>query len=744
MTQQRFDLGPPSSPAPAFEGTVAGIRFENDESGFRVLRVDVDLQGGGSRQEAWAGVCPSVTPGMRVRATGTYEDNSRFGRQLKIGSLVPVLPSTSDGIERFLGSGQFSGIGPLLAKRIVAQFGNQTIKVLDEDPGRLAGVKGVGPKVLAALTATWTEKRAIADIMVFLQAHGASPALAARIHRRFGDEAVQVVREQPYRLAIEVDGVGFLTADRIALSAGINPDSPDRAGAALLHVLHEQAREGHCWTSTTDLLDAAAELISRPARVCEEPLERLSDGGHVRIEVEHRAVYLRRLHEAEHAVAQRVAALHLTQALGERNLTRCVTAAVKEFERGGRQLHEAQRAAIELAAASKVVVITGGPGVGKSTILRALLAMYDEAQLTVSMAAPTGRAAKRMSEATGQEAKTIHRLLEVDPVRFAFRRDAQNKLDAQVIVLDESTMVDTKLARDLLVAVSDGARLVLIGDVDQLPSVGPGSVLRDIIESGTIPTARLTHIFRQAAGSEISENAARINRGISPELGGGGEFETIERDGAEAAADVLALVTERIPRLLGIHASEVQTICPMYKGECGVTALNAMLQQAINPPGDSPEVRRGQTIYRRGDRVMQLKNDYNKDVYNGDVGKVVEVEDDAKRSSHALTVEMNGKRVVYGTSDLEHLTLAYACTVHKLQGSEAPAVVVVMNSSHWIMLSRNILYTAITRGKRHVALVTTERALKVALGETRKEARRTGLAGRLQAALLPNGGWRAP
>jgi exodeoxyribonuclease V alpha subunit len=739
LAQQRLFTArqPPPSPAAAgpvtVDGEVVRVTFENEETGFRVLRVAVEGRG---EPEPWVGVFPPATPGMRVRATGRYERDPKHGPQLKVETLITVAPSTIDGLGKYLGSGMVPGIGPAFAKRIVEAFGMDTLEVLDRAPERLAEVPGLGPKRAEAVAKAWAERRAVGAIMVFLQGHQVSPSLAARIYKRFGAQAIEIVSRDPYRLALEVWGVGFKTADRIAQSIGISPDAPRRLQAGLLQVLHDLSNRGHVYATRAELADFTAAMLERDLHGVDEAVGALAEARHVKIEklpTGEEAVYLLDLFDAEVRVARRLRAVMRKPAPNQALLEGGIAAALEAFERRVKvELAPAQREAVEQAARHKLLVVTGGPGVGKTTIVRAILSLFDRARINVRLTAPTGRAAKRMTEATGREAVTLHRLLEFDPKQRTFARRFSRPLETGAVIVDEASMIDLPLADALLQALGDNARLVLVGDVDQLPSVGPGAVLRDVIASGEVPTVRLTQIFRQAEGSLIVKNAHRIHDGIPPESAEGatGEFYVIERSGADAAADlVLELVTSRIPRRFGLDPkADMQVLTPMHKGEAGSMALNARLQEALNPGGAS--VTRGTKTLRVGDKVMQLRNDYDKEVYNGDVGFVSALDPEAR----TLVVRFDEREVPYEEGDFDELTLAYATSIHKSQGSEYPAVIVPILTQHYVMLSRNLIYTAVTRGKRLVVLIADPRALSLALAETRREDRRTFLAERVRAS----------
>jgi exodeoxyribonuclease V alpha subunit len=674
-------------------------------------------------------------PGARVRATGKYVRDPKHGDQLKVDTLLTIAPSTLDGLEKYLGSGMVPGIGPAFAKRIVEAFGEETLEVLDKSPERLSEVPGLGQRRAGAVAKAWVAQRAVGDIMIFLQQHGASPALASRIYKRFGPRAIDIVSRSPYRLALDVWGIGFKTADRIAQSVGVSPDAPERAQAGVLQTIHDLTSKGHVFVERTMLAEAAAAMLERDPSAAEQAIDALASSEHVVVEPLANGgtgVYAARLHAAETRLAGRLYAL-LRSNKPVSALADGVSAAIAAFEqKTGVTLAPAQRAAVEEAATHKVLVITGGPGVGKTTIVRAVLALLDRARITTRLAAPTGRAAKRMSEATGREATTLHRLLEWDPKQRSFLRRKGRPIEAGALIVDEASMLDVELADALVQAVSDEARVIFVGDVDQLPSVGPGAVLRDIIASGEVKAVRLTQIFRQAEGSAIVRNAHRIHEGLPPEgaQGAGGEFYVIERTSAEAAADtILHMVTQRIPERFGLDAKEqIQVLTPMHRGEAGAIALNQRLQEALNPTG--PSVTRGARTLRLGDKVMQLRNDYEREVYNGDVGLITRLDPETRE----VLVRFDDRDVAYEEGDLDELTLAYATSIHKSQGSEYPAVVVPILTQHYVMLSRNLIYTAVTRGKRLVVLVADPRAVGLALAEMRKEERLTYLAERLREA----------
>jgi exodeoxyribonuclease V alpha subunit len=717
------------------EGVVERVTFENAESGFRVIKLAVE---GRAERLAVIGSFPRAPVGARVRVRGRIEQDRQHGEQLRAASLIELVPDTLAGLERYLASGLIKGVGPKLAQRLVARFGLDSLRVLDDSPERLGEVEGLGEKRRKALVGAWREQRALRDVMVFLQAHGASPALATRIVRRYGHGAMSLVSRDPYRLALDVRGVGFKTADRIASTLGVAADSPERMQAAVLQVVHDMTEGGHVWTVQEDVLARAAQMLGLEVAdgAVQQGLTRATQAlvlpGRLVLQTVggETVVYASEMHAAE---------VRLTRRLGQ-----MAKAPVSALEGVGRAIHEfeararvdlapEQRLAVESAARSSILVVTGGPGVGKTTIVRAILAIFARAGVVARLAAPTGRAAKRLSEATGVEAVTLHRLLDFEPKSATFKRDSRRPIEAGAVVVDEASMLDLPTADALCQAIAPGTRLVLVGDVDQLPSVGPGAVLRDVIASG-IPCARLREIFRQAARSLIVTNAHRINAGelpVSAPAGSNADFFVVERRDPERARDtVLDLVTSRIPHRFGLDpVRDVQVLTPMNRGPAGTLALNEALQGALNPHG--PTLVRGGRVYRVGDKVMQLRNDYERNVYNGDVGLVSSIDPEESR----VTARFDEREVVFESGDLDDLVLAYACTVHKSQGSEYPAVVVPLLTTHFVMLSKNLLYTAVTRGRRLVVLVCDPRALELALSRRRREDRRTLLGDRLAEAL---------
>jgi exodeoxyribonuclease V alpha subunit len=718
------------------EGTIERIVFSGGGGEFTVARLSPD---GAAEPTTVVGSLLGLPQGARLRLRGTYENNPRFGRQFRVQSYTELSPETLAGIRRYLGAGLVKGIGPEFARRIVERFGIRTLEILDAQPERIREVPGIGRCRAEAIQKAWTSQRRLREVMVFLQGYGVSPAFAARIYKRYGPAAIARVRENPFRLAFDVWGIGFLSADRLATALGIARDSPVRVEAGVRHALEEAGGLGHVFLPRSLLVEEAAKLLEVDPPLVEGAVERLGRAGDVAIEStpEGAAVFEVGLFRAEVA-----AAAGLLRLLRGRITPQRVDAD-RAIARYHITLAPQQVVAVRRALAEPLLVITGGPGVGKTTIVRGIVNTLVRQGLTVALAAPTGRAAKRLQEATGQPAATLHRLLEWRPADGVFGRDASRPLQADLLVVDEASMIDIRLMADLLAALADGTRLVLVGDVDQLPSVGPGMVLRDVIASGRVPTVRLTEIFRQAAASLIVTNAHRIHDGVQPELGAPPaqgaaadqrDFFFIEDDDpAHAAETIRDLVTTRLPRRYGFSPRDIQVLTPMHRGELGATTLNRLLQDAITP--GRPELRSGGRVFRAGDRVMQVRNNYDRDVFNGDVGEVMRVAGGPAEASQGqqAVVRFDEREVSYAADDLDELTLAYAATVHKSQGSEYPVVIVPVHTQHYVMLQRSLLYTAVTRGKKLVVLIGSRKALRIAVGNAEVAARCSRLAARLAA-----------
>jgi exodeoxyribonuclease V alpha subunit len=704
------------------------VVYSNDDSAWTVVRV---LAPGRREPVTAVGNLLGVQPGESLRLDGRWVVSRKYGEQFKVDSYVTVKPATVLGIERYLGSGLVRGIGKVMAARMVAQFGLSTLEVIDREPNRLTEVEGIGPVRSARIRRAWEEQRHVQEVMVFLQSHGVSSTYAVKIYKTYGDRSIAVVRDDPFRLAADIFGIGFKTADRIASNLGIPPDSPRRAAAGVKHVLGELADRGHVYAPREELVAAAVEVLAIDPLSVDHAIDELAAEGEAVVEGD--AVFLRALHAAESGLAERLALLARTPLTP---LVIDIERAVAWFEeRAGITLAPRQRDAIRRAATSKVLVITGGPGTGKTTLVNGIIEILERKGRRIALAAPTGRAAQRLRETTGRDARTVHRLLEWAPGGMAFERDAERPLEADLVILDEVSMIDTVLAYHILKAMPAHAQLVLVGDVDQLPSVGPGCVLRDVILSGAADVVRLDEIFRQAEASLIVRNAHRVNRGELPELAPAGtepppDFFLVEREEPEQALKaVKQLVAARIPARFGLDPmDDVQVLTPMHKGVLGAGSLNAELQALLNPAGVT--LTRGSRTFRIGDKVMQIRNNYTLGIWNGDIGRIEAIDE----SEREVEVRFDDRRVRYEEGALDELVLGYACSIHKSQGSEYPAVVIPLHTQHYVMLQRNLLYTAITRAKRLAVLVGSRRALAIAVKNQRIEARYTRLAERLAAA----------
>jgi exodeoxyribonuclease V alpha subunit len=729
--------------AETLSGSIERVTFHNPETGFAVLRV----QAGGRRGPVTVvGTMASPEVGAYVEAAGAWVQDREHGLQFRADELRTAPPQTAAGIEKYLGSGLVKGIGPHFARKIVEVFGDHTLAVIDESPSFLKEVKGIGPRRLQRIRESWQEQKAVRGIMVFLQAHGVGTARAVRIYKTYGDQAVELVRANPYRLATEIWGIGFKTADELAARLGVERASPLRARAALRYVLQELSGDGHVGFPEEGLVEGTrlpenlrAVLADIPREVLEAAVEEGRAEGELVREPggEEPWLYLKPLFLAELGVAR---ALHRLQE-GEHPLPALdFDAALGWVEKKiGLELAPTQRDAIRQACTHKVLVITGGPGVGKSTLVRGIVEIFGARGKRVALCAPTGRAAKRLTETTGRDARTIHRLLEFDPALGDFKRDRHNPLDADLVVMDEASMVDVVLMHRFLKAVPAWGCVVLVGDVDQLPSVGPGTVLADVIASRAVPVVRLTEIFRQAEQSWIVRAAHSINQGEPPESAprDGGDFYFIEAAAPDVVLDrIVSLVRDRIPARFGLDPfRDVQVLAPMNLSELGTRNLNARLQEVLNPPRDGPEVERYGWKYRLGDKVLQTQNDYQKEVFNGEIGRIRALDPAEKE----VVVEYDGREVVYDYGELDELTLAYALSVHRAQGCEYPAVVMPLHTQHYLMLQRNLLYTGITRGRRLVVLVGSRKALELAVRRQDTARRYSALCRRLQEGPNPQG-----
>jgi exodeoxyribonuclease V alpha subunit len=728
--------------AAVLEATLERITFANPQTGYTVARVDT---GRGGDLVTVVGSLLGAHPGETVRLRGRWGAHPQFGRQFQVEDYTTVLPATAQGIRRYLGSGLVKGIGPKLAERIVDHFGADALRVIEEEPGRLAEVPTLGPKRTRLITTAWEEQRAVKEVMVVLQGLGVSTSLAVRIFKQYGEHSVRVVREEPYRLAAEVWGIGFRTADTIAAAVGIPHDSTERIEAGLQHVLSEATGQGHCFLPQSDLVARAVEMLQVPAVLVGHCLALLvadanvvreefpaADGGPPTV-----AYYLVPFHRAEVSLAaglRRLASADadLMPAFADADWDAALSWL---HRRTGVELAPGQREAVRLALTEKVAVLTGGPGCGKSFTVRSIVTLAAAKGARVVLAAPTGRAAKRLSELTGVEAVTVHRLLQLRPGGDA-GFDRERPLPADLVVVDESSMLDLLLANKLVRAVASGAHLLLVGDVDQLPSVGAGEVLRDVLADGSpVPHVRLTQVFRQASRSGVVTNAHRINAGSPPQVRGLDDFFLFSTEDADEAARLTVdVVVRRIPARFGLDPRrDIQVLTPVHRGPAGAAALNEQLQEALTPGRpDRTEKRFGGRVFRVGDKVSQIRNDYDKGangVFNGTQGVVAAI--DAVQQTLTVVTDED-ETVEYDFGELDELVHAYAVTVHRSQGSEYPCVVVPLTTSAWMMLQRNLLYTAVTRAKRLVVLVGSPRALAQAVRATGSGRRHTGLAARLR------------
>jgi exodeoxyribonuclease V alpha subunit len=703
-------------------GLIERVTFHNQDSGFCVLRVKVK---GHYELVALLGAAPSVAAGEYIQASGIWETHRDRGRQFRATFLRVTPPTSVEGMEKYLGSGLIKGIGPIFAQRLVAAFDDAVFEVIERAPYRLSEVAGIGRKRAARITASWADQRVIRDIMAFLQGHGVSTSRAVRIYKAYGVDAIPMVSANPYCLARDIVGIGFKSADLIAERLGIAKTAMIRAQAGIEYALMEAVADGHCGLPEDELLARAEKLLEIPRPTLVEAVSReAADGLVVADEIDHRrCLFLAHLWRAERMIGQRVLALSREPPpWSPSDAERAITWVEKKLSV---TLAPSQRAAVGLALTSKVLVITGGPGVGKTTLVNSILKILGAKSVSVALCAPTGRAAKRLAESTGLSAKTIHRLLEADPRQGGFKRGEGNPLECQLLVVDEASMVDAPLMAALLKALAPGAGLILVGDVDQLPSVGPGRILADIIDSGVVPVARLTEVFRQAAQSRIVVNAHRINRGQIPELDNAvneiSDFYFVEApDSGEAARKILEIVHNRIPKRFGLDPiRDVQVLCPMNRGGLGARMLNLELQAALNGDESRPAITRFGWSYRVGDKVTQTANDYDKDVFNGDIGFVRTVDLDAQE----IVIDFDGRPVTYDFGELDEVSPAYATTIHRAQGSEYPAVVIPLAMQHYLMLRRNLVYTGITRAKELVVLVGQRRALAIAVKDSRAQTR---------------------
>jgi exodeoxyribonuclease V alpha subunit len=709
-------------------GSVERVTYHNEQNGYTVLRLHVP---GYAEPVTVTGNFSAVSPGESLRLTGWWTTHPQYGDQFKATDYQVTRPATIAGIQKYLGSGLIKGVGPVTARRIVEHFGEQTLEIIEHDISRLVEVKGIARKRIEMIQKTWEDQRAIKDVMLFLQSHAVSTHFAVKIFKQYGNDSISVVERSPYRLAAEVYGIGFKTADQIARHLGVAADAEERLRAGLQYVLQAATEQGHCYLPGRELLRRAAEAlgVEDQSRLAAS-LEALLDEGQLKIEEadSDAAIYLPPLWQSERSIARRLRALaeHTARA----DLKR-VNSWIDRYTAKKRiELSDEQRAAVEMAAGERVMVMTGGPGTGKTSTLRVIVALFHAMHKRVMLASPTGRAAQRLSEVTGEEARTLHRLLEFDPSRMAFKRNEESPLEADVVIVDEASMLDVVLANHLLKAIHPLSQLILVGDVDQLPSVGPGAVLRDLIASGAVPVARLTQVFRQAAESLIIQNAHRINRGEFPILIKPGQarsdcYFVPAEEPEEITELIIKTVAHSLPRRFGYDPLvDIQVLAPMNRGRVGATHLNAILQAHLNPPDPmKAEFGRGDRVFRTGDKVIQKVNNYKLEVFNGDLGTIERI----ATEDQLITVRFADRSVNYDYADVLELGHGFCVSTHKSQGSEYPAVVIPLHMQHFMMLSRNLLYTALTRAKRMVVMIGTTKAIGAAMHNLEAVHRFTGL-----------------
>jgi len=723
-------------PLDALEGVIERITFHNEDNGYTVARL---LPPNARDVITILGNFSNPVVGESLLCYGTWTNHPQWGKQMTVARYEVVRPATAFAIEKYLGSGMVKGVGPVTAKRIVAKFGEEALDIIENHPRKLLGVGGIGEKTLAKITTAWKDQREVKNIMLFLQSHGVSPAYAVKIYKHYGGKAIEIVERNPYQLASDIWGIGFKSADKIARAIGIAEDDPRRIEAGVVYVLNEAVESGgNAFLTQAELTEKATEILgvgdvgaaigtlAETGRLVLEPYKLLGE-----TEI---AIYTPSLHKTEIGVAERVKSL----------LSAPVPPPQADFDGWLSALLDAQKfplsaeqgEAVKMALLSRFSVLTGGPGVGKTYTTNTIVAAFEALDKDVLLASPTGRAAKRMAEVTGREAKTVHRLLEFDPEQRGFKRGSDLPLECDVLIVDESSMLDMVLTYSLLKAVPPEAQVVFVGDVDQLPSVGPGNVLRDLIDSGAVPVARLTQVFRQAAESLIITNAHAINAGRMPELPPPSALRDCAwlnaEEADELAEKVVAVVAKSLPKR-GYAPGDIQVLTPMQRGSAGAAHLNSRLQEVLNPARlGVDEIQRGPRLFRVGDRVMQIVNNYDKAVYNGDIGAVVAVNHEDEILTVAYTDAQGTNEVIYEFADIDELTLAFCCSIHKSQGSEYPAVVLAVHTQHYMLLQRNLLYTALTRAKKFAVLVGPKRAIAMAVKKQSDIHRHTRLKERLQ------------
>ncbi len=720
----------------ALQGQIERITYSNEENGYTIAKLKVY---GRSDLVTIVGPIMAPTAGEILILQGEWTHHPKFGEQFKVASYQTKVPATVFGIQKYLGSGLIKGIGPVMAKRLVKHFGKETLEVIEQTPGKLLAVAGIGKKRVDMITTAWQEQKEIREVMLFLHGHDVSSGYATKIFKQYGSQSIAVVTENPYRMAMDIFGIGFVTADRIARKLGFEKESHVRLQAGVLYVLHQLTDSGHVYYPEEGLLDKCMEVLEVPRDpvvlalaaveaekriVIEPPAETGKDD-----EALSRPVYLAKYHLCETSIARQIRMLQaLPKSIRPVDPDRALAWLQGELPIS---LALSQKHAIRTALSEKLMVITGGPGTGKTTLIHGILKIFSRMNVAVQLAAPTGRAAKRMSEATGHEAKTIHRLLEYSLQKGGFQKDETHPLDCELLVVDEASMIDTILMHHLLKAVPRTATMILVGDVHQLPSVGAGNILKDLIDSGAVPVVILNEIFRQARQSRIIVNAHRINSGQLPDFKGNqknSDFFFIQEEDPETAVEtILDLARRRIPEWGSFDSVEdIQVLTPMHRGVVGAANLNSRLQEALNPGAGG--LMRGSRLFRKSDKVMQIRNNYDKDVYNGDMGRISRIDMECQN----LTVSYDGRPVTYDFSELDDIVLSYAVSVHKAQGSEFPVVIIPVMVQHYLLLQRNLIYTAVTRGRRLVVLVGTRKALAIGIRNDKTEKRYTRLRQRLK------------
>ncbi|MFA4915680.1 MAG: ATP-dependent RecD-like DNA helicase [Syntrophales bacterium] len=717
------------------QGQIERITYTNEENGYTVAKVRVY---GRRILVTVIGNILHPIPGEIIKMKGKWSNHPKYGEQFDVVNCQCAIPASVYGMEKYLGSGLIKGIGPVMAKRIVKEFKDKTLDVIESDIGKLSQIEGIGRKRIEMIKKAWEEQKEVRQVMLFLQSQGVGSGYAAKIYREYGNDAIAIVKENPYRLATDVHGIGFITADKIAEKLGFANDSVLRSEAGILYVLSELADEGHVYYPYEPLVDKCRKILDVEREVIVDAMDSAAENGRIFIDdsgksaektMDGRAVYLTPFYMSETNLAARLASLiRAPWAVRNIDLNKAVPWVQEKLHI---TMADKQVDAFKCATRHKVMVITGGPGTGKTTIINAIIKIFSAIKVKIMLAAPTGRAAKRMSEATGHEAKTIHRMLEYSMQKGGFQKNDGNPLECHLLVVDEASMIDNILMHHLLKAIPLTATLILVGDVNQLPSVGAGAVLKDIIDSGTVPVVELTDIFRQARESSIVVNAHKINEGKIPYLKSSPEklqdFYFIEEEDQEKVlAMIITLVKERIPKRFHLDPlDDVQILTPMHRGMVGAGNLNIELQKALNPGKE--EVIRGGRNFRINDKVMQIRNNYNKDVYNGDIGRITGIDDEAQE----VTVTVDNRQVTYDYRDLDELVHAYAISVHKSQGSEYPAVIIPIMTQHFVLLQRNLIYTGVTRGKKLVVLVGSRKALAIAVKNNKTRRRYTLLKQRL-------------